>query len=105
MLDYKALPVHLTAALFAGLKADSRIKMRLSGTKVPLDLVLSAAAVDRLSLLVWAQTKDAETGRNRPPSLVEELLDGGGHQRGDIAAFASGEDFKAARSKIIGGDD
>lgn len=102
MLDYKALPVHLTAALFAGLKADSRIKMRLSGMKVPLDLVLSAAAVDRLSLLVWAQSKEAEKGRNRPDSLVSELL-GEGKRGGDICAFSSGDEFEAARKKMTEG--
>ena len=102
MLDYKALPVHLTAALFAGLKADSRIKMRLSGMKVPLDLVLSAAAVDRLSLLVWAQSKEAEKGRNRPDSLVSELL-GEGKRGGDIYAFSSGDEFEAARKKMTEG--
>lgn len=102
MLDYKALPVHLTAALFAGLKADSRIKMRLSGMTVPLDLVLSAAAVDRLSLLVWAQSKDAEKGRNRPDSLISELL-GEGKRGGDICAFSSGEEFDAARKKMTEG--
>ena len=102
MLDYKALPVHLTAALFAGLKADSRIKMRLSGMTVPLDLVLSAAAVDRLSLLVWAQSEDAEKGRNRPDSLVSELL-GEGKRGGDICAFSSGDEFDAARKKMTEG--
>lgn len=102
MLDYKALPVHLTAALFAGLKADSRIKMRLSGMTVPLDFVLSAAAVDRLSLLVWAQSKDAENGRNRPDSLVSELL-GEGKRGGDICAFSSGDEFDAARKKMTEG--
>lgn len=102
MLDYKALPVHLTAALFAGLKADSRIKMRLRGMNVPLDLVLSAAAVDRLSLLVWAQSRDAEKGRNRPESLVSELL-GEGKRGGDICAFSSGDEFEAARKKMTDG--
>ena len=102
MLDYKALPVHLTAALFAGLKADSRIKMRLSGMTVPLDLVLSAAAVDRLSMLVWAQSRDAEKGRNRPDSLVSELL-GEGKRGGDICAFSSGDEFDAARKKMTEG--
>ena len=102
MLDYKALPVHLTAALFAGLKADSRAKMRLRGMKVPLDLVLSAAAVDRLSLLVWAQSRDAEKGRNRPESLVTELL-GEGKRGGDICAFSSGDEFDAARKKMTEG--
>lgn len=102
MLDYKALPVHLTAALFAGLKADSRIKMRLRGMTVSLDLVLSAAAVDRLSLLVWAQSKDAEKGRNRPDSLVSELL-GEGKRGGDICAFSSGDEFDAARKKMTEG--
>lgn len=102
MLDYKALPVHLTAALFAGLKADSRTKMRLNGMKVPLDLVLSAAAVDRLSQLVWAQSRDAEKGRNRPESLVSELL-GEGKRGGDICAFSSGDEFDAARKKMTEG--
>ena len=103
MLDYKALPVHLTAALFAGLKADSRTKMRLRGMKVPLDLVLSAAAVDRLSLLVWAHSRDAEKGCNRPESLVSELL-GEGKRGGDICAFSSGDEFDAARKKMTEGE-
>ena len=65
ILDYKVLPVETLAALSVGLRENSRIKMKLSGAKVKPDFLLLAAAVDRLSLLVWSKTKDAEKGRKR----------------------------------------
>ena len=48
ILDYKALPVPLLATLCSGLRETSRIKLRLSGMSVPSDMMLLAAAVDKL---------------------------------------------------------
>lgn len=102
ILDYKALPISLTAALCVGLRPDSRTKMRLRGLKVPEDLILTAAAVDRLSLLVWSQSADGAKGRNRPESLVRALL---GEEQKDspVHAYATGEDFESARKKLMEG--
>ena len=98
VLDYKALPAMLVASLVVGLRDDSRIKMKLSGAKAPLEIVLLASAVDRLSMLVWFQTKDAEKGRNRPKSLLSILYP----EEKNNSAFTSGEDFIRARNALIG---
>lgn len=100
ILDYKVLPVETLAALSVGLRENSRIKMKLSGAKVKPDFLLLAAAVDRLSLLVWSKTKDAEKGRKRPKSLVEVL--NGKKKESDVMAFNTAEEWERAKAKIIG---
>ena len=100
ILDYKVLPVETLAALSVGLRENSRIKMKLSGAKVQPDFLLLAAAVDRLSLLVWSKTKDAEKGRKRPKSLVEVL--NGKKKESDVMAFNTSEEWERAKAKIIG---
>ena len=100
ILDYKVLPVETLAALSVGLRENSRIKMKLSGAKAQPDFLLLAAAVDRLSLLVWSKTKDAEKGRKRPKSLVEVL--NGKKKESDVMAFNTSEEWERAKAKIIG---
>ena len=100
ILDYKVLPVETLAALSVGLRENSRIKMKLSGAKVQPDFLLLAAAVDRLSLLVWSKTKDAEKGRKKPKSLVEVL--NGKKKESDVMAFNTAEEWERAKAKIIG---
>ena len=100
ILDYKVLPVETLAALSVGLRENSRVKMKLSGAKVKPDFLLLAAAVDRLSLLVWSKTKDAEKGRKRPKSLVEVL--NGKKKESDVMAFNTAEEWERAKAKIIG---
>ena len=97
ILNYKALPAMLVASLVVGLRDDSRIKMKLSGSKAPAEIILLASAVDRLSLLVWMQTKDAEKGRNRPKSILSILYP----KETNNATYKSGEDFIKARNKLI----
>ena len=102
ILDYKALPVPLLATLCSGLRETSRIKMRLSGMSVPSDVMLLAAAVDKLAWLVWAQTTDGQKGRNRPESVLEELL-GRHSDKGRLRTFDSPAAFEAARAAILKG--
>lgn len=103
ILDYKALPVPLLATLCSGLRETSRIKMRLSGMPVPSDVALLAAAVDKLAWLVWAQTTDGQKGRNRPASVLEELLGRHNSDKGCLRTFDSSADFEAARAAILKG--
>lgn len=104
MLDYEALPPRLAAALFYGLADDSRIKRKMAGVEVGIDTLLRAVIADRLGLLVYAKTKDAQHGRNRPASLAEQLLGGAREKRGsNVRAFADGAAFEAARAKIMKG--
>ena len=102
VLNYRALPVKTLAALCAGLRENSRIKMTLSGVKVETELTLLAAAVDRLTFLAWAKTKDGEKNVNRPKSIVDVL--NGTVKDSDVMAFDTAEEFEAARAAIIGGD-
>ena len=100
ILNYKALPAMLVASLVVGLRDDSRIKMKLSGAKAPAEIILLASMVDKLSLLVWAKTKDAEKGRNRPKSLLSILYP----KETNNTTYKTGEDFIKARNKLIGED-
>ena len=89
------------ATLAAGLREDSRSMMSLNGMRVSPGDLLMAAAVDRLSLLVWSKTKDAEKGRKRPKSIVEAITK---EENKQIITFASAEDFEEARRRIINGN-
>lgn len=99
--DWRALPLRTAATLASGLGVTSRIKTKMGGLSVPLDLLIEAGIQDRLSLLVWAKTKDAQHGRNRPAMLTDELLD---RKDEDSLSFASGEDFERFRAGFIQGE-
>lgn len=101
--DYRQLPPSRIAVFALGLKEDSRIKLKLSGQKVPLDTLLLAGISDRLSVLTWFQTEDGQKGKNKPAMLVEFLTSGEKRQSKDVVVFNSGEDFKKSRNRLIGG--
>lgn len=98
-MDWRSLPLELAATLAAGLRDDSRVKLAASGHKVDTETLILASAVDRLSTLVWFQTKDGEKGRNRPTSLVELLT--ASEKKKDTVVFASPEAFEAERTRIL----
>lgn len=97
VLDYRALPVPLLAALASGLREDSRIKMSLSGTKAARGEILLAAAVDRLSLLVWSLTKGGD-----PPKSVLDAILGEAGKTGETVAFATAEEYENEWERITG---
>ena len=99
--DYKALPVETLAVLSVGLRDNSRIKMKLSGTTINPDILLLAEAVDRLGLLVWSKTKDAQSGRNKPKSIVSMLTRD--EQENDVESFETAEEFNAEWQRIVKG--
>lgn len=99
IFDYRALPVPLLATLAVGLRDDARIKMHMSGMSVPQNTLLLAAALDKLSLLVWSKTKDAQSGTNRPKPILGALL-GQKRERG-VTAFDTAEEFENARAAIL----
>lgn len=71
--------------------------MAMSGAQASTEIMLMAAMVDRLSLLVWAQSKDAEKGLNRPKSIIEAITS----TEEDTITYESGEDFTKAREKLL----
>ena len=96
--NYKELPVRLLATLSTGLRDNSRIKMKMSGMKVSLDTLLLIRAVDRLSLMIWMNTKDAAKNRNRPTLLEDELNK---KKTNDVSAFSTSEDFMERRNALL----
>ena len=96
--DYRALPLKTAAALSAGLRDESRSKMRASGMKIPTATALIAAAVDRLALLVWMQSENGAKRRNRPESILARLTK---EQNKDdkVEAYNAPEEFEAALKK------
>lgn len=105
--DYRRLPARRVAVFSVGLRADSRIYMKMTGRKVPDDIFLKALIADRLTTLVWFKTADGQKNRRRPKSLVASLLGGTSKQktRNETKAFSSGESFMKYREKIMGGID
>ena len=99
--EYRAFPIKLIATLAAGLRDDSRIKMRLAGTHVRPSFLLSAMAVDALNILVWQQTEDGHKGRNAPDRIARDLLGEEIKENKNIAAFDSPEEFERRRKEII----
>ncbi|NCC60992.1 MAG: hypothetical protein EOM12_08610 [Verrucomicrobiae bacterium] len=95
--DFKRLPLTTVAALAVGLRDSSRIKMLLNDAPASADIMLLAAIVDRLSLLVWFQTKDGEKGHNRPKSILGAISP----KESNVSAFESGEDFIKERERLL----
>ncbi|MGM9628417.1 MAG: DUF5361 domain-containing protein [Faecousia sp.] len=99
--DWKSLPVPVLATLSAGLREDSRIKMRMTGATIPRMEMLLAMAVDRLSLLFWEKTEDGRNGTNRPKSILSILL-GEDSEKGNTVSFDYAEDYEAEWARVTG---
>lgn len=96
--DLRGLPAVTLAALCAGLREESRTKMKLSGAVVRPDILLLAAIADRLGLLICC-LKGA-----KPPQSLVDLMTAQAPSDGPVVGFDTAEEFEAARRRIIGGD-
>lgn len=101
IFDYHAFPAQLLGTLASGLRDDSRIKISLSGVKATRSEILLAAAVDRLSLLVWSMTAAGQKGINRPASVLDIIM-GQDKQQGDTVAFTTVEEYETEWERITG---
>lgn len=72
--------------------------MAISGQTLNLNEFLMATIIDRLNLLLWTKTKDAEKGRNRPKSIIDNFA-----RNNDVSSFRNKEDFERAKRNILGG--
>ena len=97
--DYRALTPGRVALFSVGLRENCRRKMKINGQKYPLETLLLASAVDRLSFLVWSKTKDAEKNRNRPVSIFEKMVEEEEKEK-DFVVFESVEAFEQAMAEI-----
>ncbi|RHM59653.1 hypothetical protein DWZ53_08900 [Coprobacillus sp. AF33-1AC] len=98
--DYKSLPVLMVATFCIGLRENSRIKLKLNNSPVSLETLLLSVAVDRLGLLLWTKSKDAEKGKGKPKSFTNSIL--GVEKENETIAFESADEFEKARLRIIG---
>ena len=94
---YKQLPLIKVAVFANGLKENSRIRKKLNNAKGDSVELLLSGILDRLSLLVYAQTKDAQKGINKPVMLVDNLI----KEESNIQGFNSSEDFEIIRKRIL----
>lgn len=94
IFDYKKLALNKLAILACGLRDDSRIKLKMSKNILSPNQFLLAGIQDRLSLLVYSKTKDAEKGINYPKLILDNL-------ENKINGFSSGEDFMKERERIM----
>ena len=99
VLDYRELPPLTVAALVAGLGENSRIRRKEAGVTTPAELSVLALIYDKLSLLLWAQSKDGHKNRNKPASLYQMLNQK--PKEKTLIAFDTGEEFDRARQAII----
>lgn len=99
ILNYRSLPVRLVATLSVGLRNDSRIKLLLSNQQVPIETLLLALAVDRLSMLLWSKTKDGQRGINAPKSIASDLINK--KETKDFQVFETLEDFNKRYKELV----
>lgn len=98
--DYKQLPLNTIAVFSVGLRNNSRIKMKMNNQPVDIDTLLLAGISDKVSTLLWWQTKDGQKGINRPESLVEAVTNTQPKEK-NVIAFSSGEDFINRRNELL----
>lgn len=99
--DYRALPARRAALYACGLRADSRIMMRIAGARAPVNTLLLGAIADALKILVWQNTRDGSKGRNRPESILDGLL--GRTKEKETEGVGTVEDFRVWRDSMLGG--
>ncbi|MCQ2087970.1 MAG: DUF5361 domain-containing protein [Bacilli bacterium] len=92
--DYKQLPLETVAILVYGLRDYSRIKMKISDTRLNVEQTLLATIADSLSFIAWSKTEDARRNQNRPKSILQSLRNK--DVQSDCTGFANGADFMAA---------
>ena len=97
ILDYRSLPVQLVATLSAGLRDNSRIKLKAANTSVDLETIILAAIADNLTMLRAGMDR-----KNRgKPFLFTEAINGE-RKNQKVRGFRTTEEFEAALKRIRG---
>ena len=100
--DYRSLPVSTAATLAAGLRDNSRVKLKAAGAPVDQNTILLALLADRVEAFRYGFTEDAKNRRNIPTSLVSILLGEDEKSANGAMTFDSVEEFEKAYRKILG---
>lgn len=100
IFNYRGLPLYIVAVLSCGLREDSRIKMKITNRSANTDTILFASMVDKLALLLWKDSVDGQHNRNRPKSIVDEILNI--NEEKEFNVYTSIDEFEDARKRILG---
>ena len=95
-----AYPVHLIATLATGLGEGSRIRKQMEGRKLSNEDSLLALIFDKVNWLCWANTKDAQHGKNVPKSMYSILTETDKEEK--VAGFTTPEEFEKRRQELLG---
>lgn len=98
---WRELPLSLVTTLAIGLSDNSRIKKKLTGTKVDTNTLLLAMIIDSVNMLIYMNSQDAKDGINKPKSIANILT--GRDQEEPKVGFSTIEEFEKAKKKIIEG--
>lgn len=96
ILDYRSLPVRLVATLSAGLRDNSRIKLKAAESPVDFETIILAAIADNLTLLRAGFSKENRTKL----FLFTDAIQGERKQK--VKGFRTAEEFEAALKRIKG---
>ena len=91
--NYRGLPASYLAILCLGLRDNSRIKMKITGTKVPLNTTLKILTLDSLNMLRW-QIGCAKG--KKPASIYNQVS-----AEKPLKGFSSGKDFEEYVNKYF----
>lgn len=102
LFDWSAVSIPTLARLASGLRDDSRIMLKLSGQRVPIERLLLAMVADNTAYTAWANTKAA---RDNPESVPERIVPImlGKHtvsNRKAVQSFRTAEEFEAKLAKL-----
>ena len=90
------------ATLSAGLRDDSRIKLKAAGSPVSLENLLLAMIADKIEMFKYGFSEDAKHRRNVPVSILEKLTGEDKKKSTKAMGFRTAEEFEAALARIRG---
>lgn len=102
ILNYRELPPLLVATLVLGLDDNSRVKRKISDTKLTLEETLLAMILDGINFICWTYTKEAKKGRPYSKKSVLKLLNGEyDKEKDDLEIFKTIEEFEEYMNQFI----
>lgn len=100
VLNWRELPLRTAAILANGLSQNSRCYRKVSGQKLSSDEYTQLAILDELRIIRWLHSADASKGKNRPESVLAQMLE---PKKKATIGYSTPEEFEAMRKKIIAG--
>lgn len=96
--DYRSLPLQSVATFSAGLRDNSRIKMKAADISAEQNTIFLAAIVDGIESLKYGLL--GSKGAKRPESVVAALL--GKEKKTGVKGFRTPEEFETELRRLRG---